>query len=78
VTFLSFFVFIASSSYALYTLLRKLIYNDLVTGFATFAIMGGLGLAFILFSLGIIGEYILRINLKTTQRPNYIVKENVD
>jgi undecaprenyl-phosphate 4-deoxy-4-formamido-L-arabinose transferase len=52
-------------------LVRKIVYDDLVSGFATIAVMSSFSLAILLFSLGVIGEYIYRINLKTTQRPNF-------
>jgi glycosyltransferase involved in cell wall biosynthesis len=73
----SFLITILSFLYALYVLLRKIIYNDFISGFTTFAIMGGFGIGLILFGIGIIGEYIQRINTKTTRKPNFIAIEQV-
>lgn len=65
-------VFLCTSSYSVYILLRKLLYNDLSSGFPTLIITIGLGISIILLGLGILGEYIHRINLKTTRRPNFV------
>lgn len=75
VTFSSFVFFLFSLSYAIYLSFRKIFYSDLIPGFASVMILSGLGIGLILLSLGIIGEYLYRINLKTTQRPNFFVTE---
>jgi undecaprenyl-phosphate 4-deoxy-4-formamido-L-arabinose transferase len=36
----------------------------------------GLGFGFVIFGMAVIGEYIYRINLKATKRPNFIIEEN--
>lgn len=74
VTFSSMLIFLGSLSYAIYILVRKVFYNDLLPGFATVIILFGFGMGFMLLGLGIIGEYIYRINLKTTKRPNYLIR----
>ena len=74
-TIMSIGIFTISTGYAIYILLRKLLYNDFVSGFATFAIILGFGIGSILFGIGIIGEYLYRISLKTTKKPNFIVRE---
>lgn len=55
--------------------LRKLIFGDPVAGWASIVcvmvMIGGI----LMFSLGIIGQYIARIYLETKQRPHYIVAE---
>ena len=66
--------FIITLIYSLYIVLRKLMYNDLSSGYPTLIISIGIGVSLILLGLGILGEYIYRINLKTTKRPNYCVK----
>lgn len=71
----SIWLLIAVFIYAIYIISRKLIYNDFAIGFPSLILAIGFGVGFIMLALGIIGEYIYRINLKTTKRPNYIVKE---
>ena len=56
-----------------YVIARKLILNDFALGFPTLILAIGFGVGFIMLSLGIIGEYIYRINLKTTKKPNYYI-----
>ena len=73
----SFGIFGLSIIYTIYVILRKLIFNDFVSGFATFAIILGFGIGSILMGLGIIGEYIHRINMKSTKRPNFLVRKEV-
>lgn len=68
--------FIITFIYSLYIILRKLIYNDFSSGYPTLIISIGIGVSLVLLGLGILGEYIYRINLKTTKRPNYCVKKN--
>ncbi|RMG30215.1 MAG: glycosyltransferase [Bacteroidetes bacterium] len=71
----AFGVFLLSTLYSLYVLLRKLVYNDFISGFATIAIFLGMGFGLVLLGLGILGEYLYRINLKTTRRPSFFVRE---
>ncbi|MFC6998585.1 glycosyltransferase family 2 protein [Rufibacter roseus] len=73
VTFSSFIVFTVSVLYSIYLLVRQLVYNDLISGYASMMISIGLGTGLILWSLGIVGEYLHRVNLKTTQKPNFVV-----
>jgi undecaprenyl-phosphate 4-deoxy-4-formamido-L-arabinose transferase len=74
-TFLSFSILLCSVIYALYILCRKFLYNDLIPGYASLTILIGLGFGFILFGMGVLGEYIQRINSKTTRRPNFFESE---
>jgi len=71
----SFFLFIISLLYSVFILLRKIIYNDLITGFASLAVILGFGFGFTLLGISVLGEYLYRINSKTTNRPNYYEKE---
>ena len=71
VTFTSLLIFAAFSVYAATLILRKIIYNDIITGFTSVMVVLGLGIGLILLSIGIVGEYLHKINLKTTQRPNF-------
>jgi undecaprenyl-phosphate 4-deoxy-4-formamido-L-arabinose transferase len=59
--------------FTIYIFLRKYLLNDFAIGFPTLILSIGYGVGLILLALGIIGEYIFRINLKTTRRPNYFV-----
>jgi len=38
-------------------------------------ILLGIGIGLILLGLSILGEYLYRVNLKTTKRPNFIEKK---
>ena len=73
----SILVFLLTSSYSAYVLIRKLVYNDFLLGFPSLIISIGFGVGLILLGIGILGEYIHRINLKTTRRPNFI-KRRID
>lgn len=75
VTFSSFIIFLLSLSYSLYIFFRKIFFNDFISGYASTMIFMGLGIGLILFALGVIGEYLHRVNLKTTQKPNFVESE---
>lgn len=66
---------ISSFIYALYFLIKTLLYGDQTAGFPTLIVvilfLGGLQL----FSLGIIGEYVGRIFRETKGRPAYIASD---
>ena len=70
-TKMSFIVLFVMTLYSGYVVVRKLIYDDFAMGYPSLVIIIGFGIGLIMLALGIIGEYIFRINLKTTQRPNY-------
>lgn len=71
VTTLSLIFIIFTSGYSIYIFLQKLLFNNLIPGFASMIVLMGFGVGSILFGISVIGEYIHRINLKTTKRPNY-------
>lgn len=73
-SYLSASIFISTIIYSSYLIIRKFLFNDLITGFPTLIITICFGISIILLGLSIIGEYLFRINLKTTKRPNYIVE----
>lgn len=75
VTWLSMLFFISTFGYAIYILLQKIIFNNLVPGFASIIVLMGFGIGSILFGISVLGEYIHRINLKTTRRPNYRISQ---
>lgn len=66
---------ISSFLYAIYFLIKTLIFGDQTTGFPTLIVtilfLGGIQL----FSLGVIGEYIGRIFKETKGQPTYIASE---
>ena len=68
-------VFVVTTCYSLYILARKLLLNDLSSGFPTLVITLGFGVGLLLLGMGILGEYIHRINQKTTKRPNFVERE---
>jgi undecaprenyl-phosphate 4-deoxy-4-formamido-L-arabinose transferase len=63
--------------YATYVVVRTLVYHNLAKGFPTIIIVSSGGCALILLAIGIVGEYIFRINQKTTRRPNFVVAEEL-
>jgi polyisoprenyl-phosphate glycosyltransferase len=67
----SFLIFILNILFSVYIITRKLIFNDFAMGYPSMIIAIGFGVALIMLSIGVIGEYIYRINLKTTRKPNY-------
>ena len=66
---------ISSFIYAIYFLIKTVLYGDETAGFPTLSIvllfLGGIQL----FSLGIIGEYVGRIFKETKGRPTYIASD---
>ena len=74
-SFSSVIIFVLTFLYAGYVVIRKILYDDFLAGYPSLIIVLGFGVSAILLGLGILGEYIHRINLKTTKRPNYIVKK---
>ena len=71
-------VFLLTSAYSIYVLVRKFLYNDFLSGFPSLIISIGFGVGLLLLGMGILGEYIHRINLKTTRRPNFIERQVLD
>lgn len=74
-TWFALLFFVGSTFYSIYILINTFLYDDYLAGFPTMIVLLGFGFGFTLLGLGIIGEYIQRINLKTTNRPNYSVRE---
>ncbi len=67
----SIIIFILNLFFSGYIITRKIILDDFAIGYPSLIIAIGFGVALIMLSIGIIGEYIYRINLKTTRKPNY-------
>lgn len=74
-TYSAFIFFILSISYSIFIVISALIIENYAAGFPTLVAILGFGFGFVLLGMGILGEYIQRINLKTTKRPNYIISE---
>ena len=73
---ISILIFILNIVFSTFIIFRKLIYDDFALGFPSLIITIGFGVSLIMLSIGVIGEYIYRINLKTTKKPNYFsIKE---
>ena len=77
-TIISFLFFTFSSSYTIYIIISKLLNENYAAGFPTLITFLGFGFGFVLLGMGILGEYIQRINQKTTNRPNFIVTQIID
>ena len=69
-------VALSAFAYALWVLLRTLLFGDPVSGYPTMMLvilfLGGIQL----MTIGILGEYIGRIFTEVKNRPNYIVRES--
>lgn len=76
-TVLSSVFLVVSTGYAAYLLIRKMVYADLIPGYASTNVILGLGFGAVMFGIGILGEYIYRINQKTTRKPNFIVRQKL-
>jgi glycosyltransferase involved in cell wall biosynthesis len=74
-TYLSVIIFSLTVVYSSYLIILKLLHIDFIKGFPTLIIVTSFGISLILLGLSIIGEYLFRINLKTTRRPNYLVEQ---
>ena len=66
---------VGAAIFALWTLAKRLIYFEVVPGFATITILvlffGGIQL----LAIGILGEYVARIYTEVKGRPRYVVRE---
>ena len=77
ITNMGFFSISVSLIYLVYNIIKKYVYHAVPEGFTAllFAIVLFSGVQ--LFSLGIIGEYVLRIFFQVKGRPLYIVKKRI-
>tara|TARA_R110000796_G_scaffold74374_1_gene167209 strand:+ start:171658 stop:172623 length:966 start_codon:yes stop_codon:yes gene_type:complete len=77
ITNLGLLTIISSICYFLYVVAKKLVYGNVPEGFTgllfVLVLFGGIQL----LSLGLIGEYVLRIFFQVKQRPLFIIKENI-
>lgn len=74
-SYLSGIVFLATLIYTIYIIYRVAVFNDVAPGFPTLISFLGFGISFILLGIGVLGEYVHRINLKTTKRPSFLERE---
>jgi glycosyltransferase involved in cell wall biosynthesis len=75
-TAISSLLFCLSTFYAIWIIISSYTIANYQTGFPTLVVLLGLGFGFVILGMAIIGEYIYRINLKATKRPNFIIEEN--
>jgi glycosyltransferase involved in cell wall biosynthesis len=68
----------AGFALALFYLIRYLLHGSSVPGFATIVILITCFSGIQLFSVGVIGEYIGRMNREVKNRPNYIIREKIN
>lgn len=74
-TYSSAAIFTLSVGFTTYLLIRKVFVGDIVSGYASTMVVLGMGFGLVLFGMGVIGEYIHQINMKTTRRPNFVEAE---
>ena len=75
-TAISSLLFCLSIFYAIWIIISSYTIANYQTGFPTLVVLLGLGFGFVILGMAIIGEYVYRINLKATKRPNFIIEEN--
>ena len=77
-TFLGISTSILGFAYALYIIINRILYTDYVMGWSSLMsailILGGL----MLFTLGILGEYIGRIYIGLNNSPQYVIKDTLN
>lgn len=78
-TFLGCGLGLISIIYAIYVIIRKLVnWNSFPVGMASLIVgvflIGGV----ILFFIGVLGEYVMSINLKTTNKPRVVIGEKIN
>lgn len=76
-TGLGFTVTLIALAYAAYVFARKLLFDDLMTGFAATATLISFFAGVQLLMLGIVGEYLGRVLEEVQRRPLYLVREAV-
>lgn len=75
VSALGFMIFVISGVFALYVVYMKFFHGSSVKGWSSLAVMISFYSGLILFTLGIIGEYLMRILLETRKYPSYVIRE---
>jgi polyisoprenyl-phosphate glycosyltransferase len=75
VTYAAIGVFLFDFCFVLFSIYNYIYVGLIAPGYTTLVSLLGLGLGTMMLAIGIIGEYVHRINLKTTNRPNYKVRK---
>jgi glycosyltransferase involved in cell wall biosynthesis len=65
-----------SVSYSFYCLALVLFFKNVLPGYTSIVLLLSFGIGFILFSLSVLGRYLIQINEKTTSRPHFIIDTN--
>ena len=77
ITGIGFFTIILSLVYLVYTIVQKIVYHNVPQGFTALLIAIILFSGVQLFSIGVLGEYILRIFFQVKGRPLFIIKNTI-
>ena len=72
------FISLIAVLFACWVALKKIIYGNPVSGYASLMVVLLFSSGVQLISLGIMGEYLSRIFVESKQRPLYIVKEKIN
>ncbi len=78
VTMVGIFLFIAGFSFTIYLIVRKLMYNDLSSGWPMLISIICMGFGITNISLGIIAEYLWRTLDSSRRRPVFIIDEIIE
>jgi glycosyltransferase involved in cell wall biosynthesis len=78
VSFFAILFFIISFSYAIIIVINAIYNNNYAVGFPTLISIICFGIGTILLCLAILGEFIARINMKTTNKPNYNIEKEIN
>ena len=77
ITGIGFFTILISLIYLVYTLIEKIVFHNVPPGFTGLLIAIILFSGVQLFSIGVLGEYILRIFFQVKGRPLFIIKNTI-
>jgi dolichol-phosphate mannosyltransferase/undecaprenyl-phosphate 4-deoxy-4-formamido-L-arabinose transferase len=78
VSYIGILISIISFFYAAYILYRKIVIGISVEGWATITVVLLITSGLMLFSIGVIGEYLIRIINGVEKRPPYIIKQKIN
>lgn len=73
----SILIFAFTIIYSIIILAQKIEGTIKIPGYSSLMILIGLSTGFIMAGLGIIGEYLYRMNQKTTKKPNFIISKTI-